>query len=437
MKLTDSILKKHYNKLHDKPFELADRDSISVRISAKGKIAWQFRFRYNNKAERLTLGHYPNISLADARKLAPELQGLLFEGKNPKFVWNNRKNRNKEKGKFTLVKLVEHWFKSVGEDKYKGTTFSNYESTINKWIRNEPKKTGSLKVCWVKKYLNMPFDEIRNSQWMDFFDWICKEGSPTTSGSVLKLLKTAVTWSLKRELVTNNNILLFKVNDVGATPMVGERTPSPDEIALLWLEIEKSKSLPQTKICLQLIIIFGGRNTAVRTAMWKDFDFENNMWTIPNPKRLKENKRTGTLEADTALQRPEKHPIPEKAIELLNQLGQIYGREGYVFPGERTGKEISIHAIDRFCARMSAKLFVKYGVSKIKPHDFRRSINSIVSEQDPKWNPIVEKILGHKLKGTNAHYNKADYLKQQKIAYELYWSILNESIEKLVKSRYS
>ncbi|MBA6294413.1 Arm DNA-binding domain-containing protein [Colwellia sp. MB02u-9] len=68
MKLSHPILKKYHNKIHDKPFEVTDRDSISIRVSAKGKIAWQFRFSYNNKADRLTLGHYPNVSLRDARK---------------------------------------------------------------------------------------------------------------------------------------------------------------------------------------------------------------------------------------------------------------------------------------------------------------------------------------------------------------------------------
>ena len=48
MKLSHPILKKYHNKIHDKPFEVADRDSISIRVSAKGKIAWQFRLRLNN-----------------------------------------------------------------------------------------------------------------------------------------------------------------------------------------------------------------------------------------------------------------------------------------------------------------------------------------------------------------------------------------------------
>ncbi|MFT6920216.1 MAG: hypothetical protein ACJA2G_002865 [Cognaticolwellia sp.] len=68
MKLSHPLLKKYHNKRHDKPFEVTDRDSISIRVSAKGKIAWQFRFHYNNKADRLILGHYPSVSLSDARK---------------------------------------------------------------------------------------------------------------------------------------------------------------------------------------------------------------------------------------------------------------------------------------------------------------------------------------------------------------------------------
>jgi hypothetical protein len=66
MKLSHPILKKYHIKIHDKPFEVADRDSISIKVSTKGKIARQFRFSYNNQADRLTLGHCLNVSLSDA-----------------------------------------------------------------------------------------------------------------------------------------------------------------------------------------------------------------------------------------------------------------------------------------------------------------------------------------------------------------------------------
>jgi hypothetical protein len=34
---SDPVLKKYHNKVHDKPFEVSDRDSISIGVSAKGK----------------------------------------------------------------------------------------------------------------------------------------------------------------------------------------------------------------------------------------------------------------------------------------------------------------------------------------------------------------------------------------------------------------
>lgn len=420
MKVSDTKLKAFLNKEHDKPFELSDRDSLGVRVSKKGKIAWQYRYRFEKTAQRITLGHYPDMSIKKAREEIPVLQGMIFRGENPKLLWNANSSAN-DNEKPNLIEVIEIWFNSVGEEKYKGTTFDNYFSTIGKWIYNTPKREQDLSELWVKKYLMMPFDNIRNAQWMDYFDWICREGSPVTAGSVLKLIKTAITWAIKREIVNNSNILLFKVSDVGRAPQMGERTPSADEIAKFWIEIEKSKALPQTKISLQMIILSGGRNTAVRTAKWNDFDFEKRIWTIPSPKDRKKFKRVGSHIDDIVTQRPERHPISNKMAELLSKLGDIYGREGYVFPGEKTNKEISIHAIDRYCARISAKLFAEQGISKIKPHDFRRSISSILSEKDVKWLAITEKILGHKLKGTMAHYNKADYLAQQLEAYEIYW----------------
>ena len=360
----------------------------------------------------------------------PRLRGWVVDGKNPKLEWKALKNKSTQKSKFTLIKLVQLWFDEVAEVEYKGTTYDNYDSTIRKWILNEPKRD-KLEERWVRNKLDIPFDDITNAQWMDYFDWICREGSPVTSGSVFKLLKTVVSWGLKRDKIASSKLLLFKVKDVGKPPKVGERTPSLNEIARMWLEIDKSKSLPQTKVCLKLIILLGGRNTALRTAKWEDFDFDNMIWTIPVPKGKKETARRGTHEDDVSVQKPERHPIPQKVKELLNELAFIYGRKGYVFKGDIRNEAITTHAIDRFCSRMSAKLFKDFGISKIVPHDFRRSIETIICEIDIKWLPICEKILGHVLKGTMKHYNKGDYLSQQLEVYEMYWSLIKAEINKV------
>lgn len=431
MSITDSQLKKLCNKAHDKPFELSDRDSLGVRVSAKGKIAWQYRFRFNGKGDRLTIGHYPHMSLKDAREEVPALRAIVFEGKNPKLAWKLRKKNTTKKDAVTLIKLVEMWLElKIKEEVFKETTLNNYKSTINKWILNSSERT-KFKKNWVVEKLNIPFDDISNTQWMDYFEWIRDEGSGVVAGSVFKLLKSIVSWGAKKELINNSNLLLFNLKDVGQAPKVGERTPTVTEIARLWLEIEKSKALPQTKICLQLIILLGGRNTVVRTMEWENIDFVKGIWTIPDPKGRKETRRRGMEESDTGNQKPERHPISSKVKELLEELAFLYGKKGFVVKGERKNTALTTHAIDRFCARMSAKLFKVYGISKIVPHDFRRSLETTICEINVTWLPICEKILGHKLRGTMKHYNKADYIEQQLEVYELYWSLIETEITKL------
>lgn len=418
---------------YDKPIELSDRDSLGVRVSLKGKIVWQFRYRYKGKAQRLSLGtfHESENGIDTARETVAKLRTYLDQGKDPKQVLAEVKNRNLQKSDSTLIQLSKEWLESLNEEEYKSTTIENYKTTIKKWIFNTPKRT-QLKDKWVLNNLNIPFDEIRPPQWMDYFEWICKEGSPIVAGSVLKLIKTIAKWGLTKEKLSRTDIFVYKVNDVGRASLPSERTPTASDIANMWLEIERSKALPQTKLCLKLIIVFGGRNTAVRTMRWEHLDLENMIWTIPLPKKRKEQPRRAAFEGDIAIQKPERHPIPEIALRLLLDYMKIYGNKGYVFRSETSYKPLSIHAIDRFCLRMSAKMFRNKQISKIIPHDFRRSLHSILCEIDSDWDPICEKILGHKLKGTKAHYNKADYLNQQLEALTLYWSIIDKEIEKLI-----
>ncbi|MGS0827996.1 tyrosine-type recombinase/integrase [Shewanella sp. 0m-8] len=429
MSLTKKTLDRNLNKLHDKPFELSDRDSLGVRVSCKGKIAWQYRFRFAGKAERLSLGYYPDLSLIEARSKVPQLKNWLLNGKNPKIEWDKSKNGSTTE-QYTLAVLSQKWLESIDAKALKDTTYKNYFCTIRKWVLNTPKKA-KLEEKWAKKNLNIPFDDISNRLWMEYFDWISKEGSQVVSGSVLKLLKTIVKWSYNREFITNSGLLLLTVKDVGEAPQVSKRTPSIEEIARMWLEIEQSRAGPQTKACLKLIILFGSRNSALRTAQWSDFNFEKGVWTIPEPKMQKESPRKGTHEDDTSVQKPEIHSIPQKAKEILFALGDIYGLEGYVFKGEVKGQPITIHAIDRFCSRLSTKLFMQHGISKIIPHDFRRSLMSILSDKNPEQFFVYEKMLGHKLQGTTAHYNTADYLDKQLEAYELYWSMIEKEISSL------
>ena len=67
MSLTNTWLKNNLGRERTEQHIEADRDGLSVRVSPKGKITFQMRFRYQGKQARLDLGSYPNLTLLEAR----------------------------------------------------------------------------------------------------------------------------------------------------------------------------------------------------------------------------------------------------------------------------------------------------------------------------------------------------------------------------------
>lgn len=80
MALTDSWLKSNNGKERDKVEVITDRDSLSVRISPKGKIVFQYRYRANSQSKRMDIGTYPLLILKDAHILVQAYKTELDQG---------------------------------------------------------------------------------------------------------------------------------------------------------------------------------------------------------------------------------------------------------------------------------------------------------------------------------------------------------------------
>lgn len=67
MALSDTWLKSNNGKARAALEERGDREGLGVRITPKGKITFQLRYRYHGTPKRLDLGSYPLMSLKEAR----------------------------------------------------------------------------------------------------------------------------------------------------------------------------------------------------------------------------------------------------------------------------------------------------------------------------------------------------------------------------------
>jgi hypothetical protein len=64
--LTDTQIKNFKPK--DKIYLVADGQALSIEIKPKGTKYWKYRYRFNGTPKIISLGQYPTLSLAQARK---------------------------------------------------------------------------------------------------------------------------------------------------------------------------------------------------------------------------------------------------------------------------------------------------------------------------------------------------------------------------------
>lgn len=61
-------------KPRDKAYKVPDADGLYLEVRTSGAKLWRFRFCYRGKENRISLGSYPEIGLASARRKRDELR---------------------------------------------------------------------------------------------------------------------------------------------------------------------------------------------------------------------------------------------------------------------------------------------------------------------------------------------------------------------------
>ena len=67
----------------DKALKLFDGKGLYLLVSPNGSKGWRFKYRLQSKEKLLSLGTYPEVSLADARERLEECRKLVAKGIDP------------------------------------------------------------------------------------------------------------------------------------------------------------------------------------------------------------------------------------------------------------------------------------------------------------------------------------------------------------------
>jgi hypothetical protein len=81
MPLTDTAVRNA--KPRDKAYTLADGGALYLYVIPTGSKLWRYRFRWLGKQQIFSIGQYPRIGLADARRARDRAKDLVASGQHP------------------------------------------------------------------------------------------------------------------------------------------------------------------------------------------------------------------------------------------------------------------------------------------------------------------------------------------------------------------
>jgi hypothetical protein len=65
------------------PYKLADEKGLFLLVQPSGAKLWRLKYRFHKIERKLSLGHYPEVSLKDARDRRDEARRMVEEGGDP------------------------------------------------------------------------------------------------------------------------------------------------------------------------------------------------------------------------------------------------------------------------------------------------------------------------------------------------------------------
>ena len=359
-------------------YEEYEGGGFGIRVTPNGIKSWIYRYKIADKTDKITFGHYPAISLANAKKQFIELSQLRRDGKNPKDIISGQKEAQSN----TVSKLVLAWYSGYIEKE-----------------RKQPQQIKQLIDADIIPLLgDIELTKLSPAMVTKALDKIVKRGAPVHANKVLAALKQAFSYGVRRGAMTENPALLLQGRDIGGIEKPRDRYLTINEIKelLLFLNNSKNRMSIQIKLAIKLILHTGIRSGELRLATWSEIDFENNLWTIPK-KHTKQNEIMTVHLTE-----------PVKAMfQILKSVSQ----SDFILSAHKD-EPLSPKALSRAINRIQERI----GIPHWTAHDLRRSFCTQLGETlhiDPV---VIEKCLGHKMPKIMATYNRNEMLHQRKEA---------------------
>ena len=348
-------------------WELYDRSvsGLGLRVSRGGTKTFFLWYRFGRRAKRLTLGRYPDISLAEARSAAREARRSIALGTDPAAKkWETAARRD-----HVFADLVTDFIENYARRKT-----SSWRETERLLVRE-----------FVGLWRIRPIGAVTKQDVNEALDAIVNRGSPSAANHAFAALRKLFNWAVERGYIQSS-------------PCAGSRSPSAfvkrdrtlteTELAKIW-DAARRFSYPYGAV-VELLILTGQRRDEVSQMRWCDLDLDSMLWILPSDRTKSRRAHAVPL-----------CPLAKATIAALPKLHPTL-----VFPAR--GKETAISGFSKWKRAIDECA----GVTGWRLHDIRRTVaTGLAGLGTPPH--VIERLLNHStgtFGGVTGIYIRFDYL---------------------------
>ena len=374
--LTDTKIRQA--KAPEKPAKLTDDRGLFLLLAPSGGRWWRFKYHFAGKEKLLSLGTYPDVSLAKAREARDDARRLLASGVDPSAARQQEKREKAEASANDFETVARDWLENVKPGwtpVYHGDTLKRFEAFIFPGIGRTPVAGVSANDLLIL---------LRKVE---------ARGTIETAHKVARACGQVFRFGIATDRCDRNPAADLR-GALKARPKPKHMAALPaSELPTFLRKIENYDGELQTRLALRLLALTFVRTNELRGATWPEVDLDKAEWTVP-AERMK-----------TRL--PHHVPLSKQAVEAFRSLQELNGRWRWVFAGRAPTSPMSKNTV----------LFALYRMgyhSRMTGHGFRALASTTLNEMGYRPD-VIERQLAHiERNAVRAAYHRSQYLEERK-----------------------
>jgi integrase len=380
---------------------LNDGDGLFLLLFVKGGAhGWRFAYSLHGKRNNLSLGVYPDVGLAQARKSADAARTLVAAGADP--------SETRKSGKVDIERKREADRRAdaglPSADSFEGVAREWHDTRKGDWSISYGEKILARLVADVFPYIGRrPIGEITPPQLLEVLRRVESRGVIETAHRARENCSQVFRFAIATGRAERD--AARDLSDALKKPQVKHfaAITDPKRLGELLRACHGYTGTPVVRTALRLAPMLMLRPGELRHAEWSEIDLDTATWTVPaqRMKREKAGKMNGV---------PHIVPLPTQAVEAFRDLEPLTGGGQWVFRGERHhDRPMSENTVNAALRAMG------FPADEATGHGFRATARTMLAERLNVDASIVEAQLAHSVRDSLGRaYNRTEFLAQRR-----------------------